>query len=494
MKRLAFAALLLVSSAVRPNAAQVHAQETSAPAVPVSVLFQESEVPLTPVTTSLGERLQALEEEAMGYQPALSEQAKRIEKIEALLKAAKEKEEQKKADDAKKEKKWFEKLAFRGYTQIRINEAFEDDDSLAPAQYVADSSIGENQNFLIRRARLILSGDVNEHVSIYLQPDFAANVPGSPDVNQFVQIRDFYADLYVDKEREFRFRVGQSKIPYGWENLQSSQNRLPLDRNDAMNNGTRNERDLGVFFYYTPQDVQELFKEINDTGLKGSGNYGLFGIGVYNGQGGSFREQNDNLHLVSRLALPFEIGDGQIVEFGVQGYIGKYTVLSSAISPLGVGPAVRPLGTLETDGRDGIHDKRLAWTFVYYPQPFGFQSEWTIGQGPGLNDAQTEVIDRALSGGYAMVIYRWKGEKQEVLPFARWNYYTGGYKSERNSPYSEIKEWETGVEWQINKNLELVSMYTLTDRTNTQAISTADTRSYQQFQGGLLRFHVQFSY
>ncbi len=132
-----------------------------------------------------------------------------------------------------KEKKWYEKISIRGYTQVRINEVFEDDDSAADAHHVSDISIGENHSFLLRRMRVILFGDINEHVYVYLQPDFAANVPGSADANQFTQLRDAYADLYIDKEKEFGFRVGQSKIPYGWENLQSSQNRLPLDRNDA---------------------------------------------------------------------------------------------------------------------------------------------------------------------------------------------------------------------------------------------------------------------
>jgi phosphate-selective porin len=35
--------------------------------------------------------------------------------------------------------------------------------------------------------------------------------------------------------KKFRLRVGQSKVPFGFENLQSSQNRLTLDRNDALN-------------------------------------------------------------------------------------------------------------------------------------------------------------------------------------------------------------------------------------------------------------------
>ena len=491
MKRFAFATLALLACGLMADLPSLIAQET-----PERALFEDTTAQPTPVTTALDERLKALEEEAFLSRPALDAQAKRIEKIESSMKSAKEKEEQKKIDDAKKEKKWFEKVSFRGYTQLRINEVFEDSDSPAAAHYVGDSSVGENQSFLLRRVRLIFYGDVNEHVYVYIQPDFAANVPNSPDANQFTQLRDAYADLYIDKDKEFRFRVGQSKIPYGWENLQSSQNRLPLDRNDALNSAVRNERDLGVFFYWTPTDVQDLFKEINDSGLKGSGNYGVFGIGAYNGQGGSFREQNDNLHIVSRLTLPFCLDNGQIIEMGLQGYIGKYSVLSTRISPLGAGPlsVLPPAGTVENGGRDGIQDKRLAASFIYYPQPWGFQSEWTVGRGPSLNDAQTRVEDRALYGGYAMVMYRLELEKQELIPFARWNYYKGGYKTERNAPFTEIKEWELGTEWQVNKALEVVGMYTLTDRTNTATTSTAGFRNYQQFEGSMLRFQVQFNY
>ena len=94
----------------------------------------------------------------------------------------------------------------------------------------AIASVSRDQSFLIRRARIILSGDVSEHMYVYIQPDFAASVPGSPDSNQFTQLRDCYCDLYFDTEKIHRLRVGQSKVPYGWENLQSSSNRIPLDR------------------------------------------------------------------------------------------------------------------------------------------------------------------------------------------------------------------------------------------------------------------------
>lgn len=392
---------------------------------------------------------------------------------------------------AEKPKSWYEKYRLSGYAQFRINETLSLDEGSAPAQHVGDASVGEDQSFFIRRARIILSGNVTDQIAIYFQPDFASNVPGSPDSNQYTQIRDWYADLFFDKEKIYRVRVGQSKIPYGWENLQSSRNRIPLDRNDGLNSAAKNERDLGAFFYWTPEYAQEFFEYTQDE-LKGSGNYGVFGLGVYNGQGGSFREQNDNLHVISRLTLPITFDNGQLMELGVQGYTGYYTVLSSTISPLGVGPAVRPGGTLETGNSEGLLDQRVAGSFIYYPQPFGFQSEWNVGRGPALNEEQNEVTVRSLYGGYAMFMYRYESECYgEFIPFVRWSYYKGGYKSERNAPFTDIDEWELGLEWQMVKNLELVTMYTITDRTNTRAIGTANTRSYEQFSGDLLRFQLQ---
>ena len=234
-----------------------------------------------------------------------------------------EKEEPKK----KEEKKWYDKVGIRGYAQFRYNYPTHLAADSATPDHAGDSSIAPDQEFLIRRARVILFGDVSEHLYVYFQPDFASTPNGSVDRIEFAQIRDWYGDVYIDKEKVHRFRVGQSKIPYGWENLQSSQNRLPLDRNDAFNSATKNERELGVFYYWTPEWAQDTFKLIMDENLKGSGNYGIFGFGVCNGQGGSLREYNDQLHVVSRFTLPVTLANCQIMEFGIQGYTGQYVVL-----------------------------------------------------------------------------------------------------------------------------------------------------------------------
>lgn len=391
-----------------------------------------------------------------------------------------------------KKKHWYEKLSFRGYTQLRYNREF--DVEGAKVQVLGDSSVAANQTFSIRRARLILSGDVTDYVSVYLQPDFAASVPGVADATFFAQIRDWYADVHFDRKKEFRVRLGQSKVPFGFENLQSSQNRIPLDRSDALNSAVKNERDLGAFFYWTPKFAQDFFKHALDDGEKGSGNYGLLALGAYAGQGGSFREQNSSLHLVARAVAPVEF-HGQKMEFALGGYWGKYGVLSSAISPLGAGPAVKPEGTLDTGNKTGVTDARAAVTVVVYPRPIGFQAEWNVGRGPALNDAQTKVEANKLHGGYAMLTYRWQGCcGHEVIPFARYSYYRGGYKSERNAPNVELDDIEAGVEWQIAGEVELTAVYQHANRTNTSANSTTNTQSYEKTTAHIARAQVQIKF
>jgi hypothetical protein len=116
----------------------------------------------------------------------------------------------------------------------------------------------------------------------YFQPDFASSpVTG---IQNFVQIRDLYFDLSFDKKKEYRLRVGQSKIPYGFENMQSSSQRLTLDSADGINSAIANERDLGIFFYWAPAEIRERFAMLVKDGYKGSGDFGVFAFGVYNGQ------------------------------------------------------------------------------------------------------------------------------------------------------------------------------------------------------------------
>jgi hypothetical protein len=218
--------------------------------------------------------------------------------------------------------KWYEKISIRGYTQLRYNSMI--DDKQMVDEY--DASVGNNKGFLVRRARIIISGDIHERVSLYFQSDFAQSTAqfGTTFNNQdFAQIRDLYADLFLTKDKEWRIRGGISKVPFGFETLQSSQQRLALDRTDAINSAAPNERDIGFFLYYAPADTRKLFRSLVDKGLKGSGDYGILGIGVYNGQTLNVPEANDNKHVIVHSTYPFELPYGQIVQVGVDAYRGS---------------------------------------------------------------------------------------------------------------------------------------------------------------------------
>ena len=392
------------------------------------------------------------------------------------------------------EKRWYEKLSIRGYTQIRFDRTL--DTRAGTPNLFGDRGINGNaENFIIRRARLILSGDVSDHLFLYIQPDFASTPQGSTTSTYFGQLRDLYADVYVDKEKVHRFRIGLSKIPYGWENCQSSQNRIPLDRTDAMNTAVApNERDLGVIYYWTPEEYQKLFATLVRGGAKGSNNFGIFAFGVYDGQGGSVPEANLNLHVVSRLTLPVQLSNGQVVEAGIQAYTGDYVVTGSPIFPRGRG--AEPIVPRGTGGTKGVIDQRVALSYIWFPQPFGLQAEVEMGRGPGLNDAQTLVESRKLNGGYVMGMYRHDTDCFGIfIPYVRYQQFTGGYRNIANAPYGHQRQTDFGLEWQIRKELELVVEYSLVNTPNFSARSVAPaSESYRDFEGSTLRLQMQFNY
>jgi hypothetical protein len=377
------------------------------------------------------------------------------------------------ADPPKPRTEWYKKISVRGYTQIRYNRLFETNENLECEQ--CDRSWGGNGGFFLRRIRIIFFGQVHERVYFYIQPDFASSPSSSTNNHTFAQIRDAYFDLGLDKKNEFRFRIGQSKVPFGFENLQSSQNRIPLDRNDGVNSAVANERDLGVFFYWAPSKIRERFSYLVSSGLKGSGDYGVFGFGIFNGQTANKSEANDKPHTVARISYPIQFGK-QIIEPGIQAYTGSTIVTSRSA---GVG------------GRDNFeyNDERVAGTFVLYPQPFGLTAEYNVGTGPEYNPLTNTIEQKSLKGGYVQASYFLKFGEQILIPFFRYHAYDGGKKHELDARSYYVREREIGVEWQPIKNFELVVMYTTSKRRFEDAIKNDN---YQE--GSLLRIQAQFNY
>ncbi len=488
---------------------------------------------------------------------------------------------------------WYDRLSIRGYTQMRYTNFLQNADSYNDGVYWADNSARPRSNFLIRRMRLIISGDVSEHLYVYIQPDFASTPPGgfsnsptysftgasqnsgnipnpiNPSFNatgqqvwayynpgavynpygvqigqysnatgHFTQLRDAYADIYFDHDKEFRVRAGQSKIPYGFTNMQSSQNRLTLDRPDALNTATRDERDLGLYFYYTPKEMRHLFRDLVKNNLKGSGDYGMFAFGVYNGQGANRVELNKDLHLVSRFTYPYVFENGQVVEASIQGYTGRvmpYTsgirpsfgmatnwagfLPNSAMSGIGSGyvpyvngPGYNSMGAYRlttylanpsspssssgwypacANGCQGIQDSRVAISGVIYPQPFGVQTEWNWGVSPGLNGSQTAITKQNINGGYVLVNYKYEDKDYGLgtfFPYVQYQYFNGYSKYEVNAPQNRVNEWDVGIEYQPLPEVEITASYNKSDRTNITAAP------YRQFQADTLRWQLQWNY
>jgi hypothetical protein len=370
---------------------------------------------------------------------------------------------------------WYQRLKIRGYAQVRYNKLFETNPDLKCEQ--CDKSWGGDNGFFFRRIRIIFYGQVHERVFVYIQPDFASS-PDGRNLN-FAQIRDAYFDVGIDKKNEFRFRIGQSKVPFGFENLQSSQNRIPLDRNDGINSAVANERDIGIFFYWAPQKIRERFSELVSSGLKGSGDYGVVGFGVHNGQTANRPEGNSAPHVVARLSYPFLVGEKQFIEPGIQAYTGKNRVVGTSSATTGV-----------TGTEDFIYDdQRVAATLVVYPQPFGLTAEYNIGTGPEYNPATNVIEQRKLKGGYVMASYMARFNNQFFIPFTRYHYYDGGKKHELDARSYSVNELEIGVEWQPIKNFEFVAMYTISKRRFEDAVNPVNFQ-----EGSLLRLQLQANF
>ncbi|WP_433910112.1 porin [Sphingomonas yabuuchiae] len=380
---------------------------------------------------------------------------------------------------------WYERLRLRGYTQLRYNAILDDHEPLSDTgsrlRSVHDSSINDDGGFLLRRVRLVLQGDITDRLQLYFQHDFGAAVNNQSSTERrenFGQLRDVYVDWFLDPERRLRLRFGQSKVPFGWENLQSSSNRLPLDRSDAINSGVPGERDVGMNLYYTPDHVQAIWDRLTKNKQKLFGNYGAFGLAVYNGQGTNRTERNDSLMKVAMATWPFALDglgplfEGQVLELGGSAIFNRYRPeLRSGISPV------------------EYRDDRVGFHAILYPQPFGIQTEWTTGWGPQYDMALRSVRSQRLGGGYVQLMTDLgKTPIGRAIPYVRWQRYRGGWKANVDAPRLETDEWELGAEIQLVEALELTLAYARMERRE------ADSRRTGRATGDLIRTQLQFTY
>ncbi|MFA9290189.1 MAG: porin [Solirubrobacteraceae bacterium] len=400
-------------------------------------------------------------------------------------------------------KNWFESMNIGGYLQMRYNGLLQSNDALLDP---SDNSVGGVRDFSFRRGRVKFSGDVNKkRVGYYIQLDYAnvghagagvgsgvtssgSNPVGSITQTQstnynWVELRDAYVDLSLDTKTdndgnalgEYKLRFGLTKVPFGFDNLQSSQNRLAFERSLAINSAAPGERDMGIFFHWAPQGVRKLFKSLVDEGFKGSGDYGVFNIGVYNGQAantpeagsrGSIFSSNalrldSDKHVAARISYPFVIGE-QILEIGASAYTGYYQLLSQ--------PSVDFINNqvIPANSDLSIQERRFAPAIILYPKPFGLQAEYTWGKGPAFNTfidssnaLKSNISSKDLQGGYVTASYLKIFENgMKIQPYTRYQYFDGGRKNSGVADYYTLHEIEGGIEFTPWKAFELTVAFT----------------------------------
>jgi hypothetical protein len=222
-----------------------------------------------------------------------------------------------------------------------------------------------------------------------------------------------------------------------------------------------------------------MFAKFVSENYKGSGDYGVVGFGVYNGQTANRPELNNNLHMVARVSVPIQIGS-QIIEPGIQAHAGRYVVPVDNRTP----------GVKTESKAFEFNDRRVAATFVLYPKPFGILAEYNYGQGPRYDPSRDSISNSKLNGGYATLYYRYHAKKDMYFfPYTRIQTYDGGKKFEQDARSYVVREIETGVEWQVNRFLELTAAYVISNR------EFEDSRLRDNDQkGNLLRLQLQLNF
>jgi hypothetical protein len=320
-------------------------------------------------------------------------------------------------------KKWYDRILIRGYAQVRYNRFFADNpEYFCPA---CDRAVGYPGGISIRRARLVVQGGLSDQVQVKLETDLVVSVGN--DFN-FLQLRELFGDVFADKAHTGQARLGLAKVPYGFDNLQSSSVRLPFDRSDAIASGSPGERDLGLFAIWGTAPARKELRALVDSGYKGEGDYGIVMVGVYNGQSLNRAELNDNKTVGARVSYPFRLPHHQILELGVSGFTGQYILPVFLKTPGIVGAE-----------QDSYLDQRVAISMFLAPMPFGLQAEWTWGKGPSYDPETNTVGDKPLNGGYVMAMYRARVVDRLFFPYARWQYYDGGKKNELDASYYLVK-------------------------------------------------------
>jgi hypothetical protein len=169
-------------------------------------------------------------------------------------------------------------------------------DGYAQFRYANDDGT-DTQEFLMRRTRVNLRGPASERVSYRVEFQLDAKEAGKARGSK-VQLRTAYADYAMNKGT---LRIGQAKIPWGYELLASVPNLWTAERALFMDRLFPNQRDIGVQWSY-----------------RSSPSAPQFDVGIFNGTGINASDNNDRKNVMARVDFPAPNGT-----VALSGYVGE---------------------------------------------------------------------------------------------------------------------------------------------------------------------------
>lgn len=380
--------------------------------------------------------------------------------------------------------RWYERIRISGYTQFRYSAGPSNPNMTIP---LGDSAATQSpREFYFRRIRLVAQGQISERLAFFLQGAFEGDTSVQNMYNK--EIIDAYADFYLTKDKVHRIRFGQHRVPNSFDTYRSSTNRQEFDRHESVQSGAPGERDLGLAYYWSPKIAQERFAQLAAY-HNGPGDYGVFGIMVYGGQGRNKPELNADKHVGFRLAYPFELPNGRLLETGVMAFRGIFSV-SGAGSPTSTTSAAKCQNALNAQGGCDVNDERITAYIWTPPQPWGFLAEGTIGRNAKRNAGNNTIEESSLSGWYAQPYYTWRYSDVGMLtPYVRYGEYYGGLKSLNGAPDGQCRTWNFGLAWEPDTHWRFSTELMLKDGLNEALVRNQPQIAYES---SLLRFQAQW--
>lgn len=379
--------------------------------------------------------------------------------------------------------RWYERIWISGYTQARYALISNPMIDLPLTDRVATT---DPNTFYLRRIRLVLQGQISDRMAFYFQPAFE----GTQQALSNLEVLDAFADFFITKDKEHRIRVGQHRAPNSFDTYRSSSNRQELDRHESIQSGTPGERDLGIAYYWTPKVSQVRYAQLA-TYHNGPGDYGDLGIMVWNGQGRNRPELNYDKHVGIRLAHPFELPDGRLLEAGLFAYRGQFVVTPGTVSRC-------PVALHTQDGATTgcqVRDERITGYIWTPPQPWGVLTEYTVGRGP-KRDSNGFIQESHLYGGYIQPYYTYRYSDVGMLTgYVRWGEYYGGFKSV-NGVDGRSKTLNAGLVWEPDTHWRFVAEWAYKEGLHSSlqrpGVPLTTTSPQSEFNASLLRFQAQW--